>query len=135
MTEGPNGEVAEMRNDPVPRVVVDRLPAYLRILQGMKESGESVVSSVQLGEQLGVTDAQVRKDFSFFGSFGRKGRGYDVSSLVARLEGGLGLDRAWNTCLIGAGPLGWRALGGSDEVQTVGRYAAGHDLPVDLSRR
>lgn len=59
-----------------------------------------------MGESLGLTDAQVRKDLAYFGQFGHPGIGYRVDELIARLRGILGTDRTWNVLLVGAGNLG-----------------------------
>ena len=90
----------------IPEVVINRLPVYARALAALAEQGESVVSSQALGEALDVTPAQIRKDLSYFGRFGKQGRGYNVSTLLARLREILGLDRQWRVCVIGIGRLG-----------------------------
>ncbi len=90
----------------VPEVVITRLPQYVRILNSLLESGVEVVSSQQLGEQLKVTPAQIRKDLSYLGRFGKQGRGYSVKYLAAELKQILGLDQKWNVCLVGVGRLG-----------------------------
>ncbi len=90
----------------VPEVVIQRLPLYVRALSQFSGSGDDVVSSEQLGRRLQMTPAQIRKDLSYFGRFGKQGRGYDVASLEQRLRSILGLDRAWNTTVIGMGRLG-----------------------------
>ena len=90
----------------VPQVVVERLPQYLRALNQLLEQGVAVISSQQLGEQLHVTPAQIRKDLSYFGRFGKQGRGYDIPHLVCRLRGILGLDRIWKVAVVGMGRLG-----------------------------
>ena len=65
-----------------------------------------VVSSHQLGEHLQMTPAQIRKDLSYFGRFGKQGRGYPVDNLLSELRQVLGLERKWNSCLVGVGRLG-----------------------------
>lgn len=70
------------------------------------ESGVEVVSSQQLGRRLQVTPAQIRKDLSYLGRFGKQGRGYDVRYLASELKQILGLNRRWNVCLVGVGRLG-----------------------------
>lgn len=90
----------------VPEVVVIRLPQYVRVLTSLLESGEQIVSSQQLGEVLQVTPAQIRKDLSYFGRFGKQGRGYSVRTLLEALKDILGLSRQWNVCLVGVGRLG-----------------------------
>ncbi len=90
----------------IPEVVINRLPVYARALAALAEGGESVVSSQALGEALDVTPAQIRKDLSYFGRFGKQGRGYNVPGLLAKLREILGLDRQWRVCVVGVGRLG-----------------------------
>ena len=90
----------------VPEVVVTRLPQYVRILGRLEQEGSEVVSSQQLGEKLQVTPAQIRKDLSYFGRFGKQGRGYSVRHLLDRLREILGLDIHWDVAVVGVGRLG-----------------------------
>ena len=90
----------------VPDVVVLRLPLYVRVLTQLAAEGAGVVSSQQLGSRLQMTPAQIRKDLSYFGRFGKQGRGYSVQFLLRELGQILGLDRRWRTCLVGMGRLG-----------------------------
>jgi redox-sensing transcriptional repressor len=90
----------------IPEVVIDRLPVYYRLLTSLQAQGVTVVSSQELGEQLNVTPAQIRKDLSYFGRFGKQGRGYSVQRLIEELRTILGLDRRWRMVLIGVGRLG-----------------------------
>jgi redox-sensing transcriptional repressor len=90
----------------IPEVVINRLPVYARALAELAASGESVVSSQALGELLDVTPAQIRKDLSYFGRFGKQGRGYNVHGLLSKLREILGIDRQWRVCLVGVGRLG-----------------------------
>ena len=95
-----------MNASEVPDVVVLRLPLYVRALNQLLESGGDIVSSQQLGALLQMTPAQIRKDLSYFGRFGKQGRGYNVRFLHEELRQILGLDRNWSACLIGVGNLG-----------------------------
>lgn len=90
----------------IPEVVISRLPMYLRALALLKFEGVEFISSRGLGARLRMTPAQIRKDLSFFGKFGRQGRGYNVSRLHSELQQILGLDKKWLMALIGVGRLG-----------------------------
>lgn len=89
-----------------PDIVVRRLPLYLQTLNQMAEAGQDVVSSSRLGEWIGVSSAQIRKDLSYFGEFGRQGLGYPVEHLRNELRRILQLDQNWHVVLVGAGALG-----------------------------
>ena len=93
----------------VPEVVVQRLPHYLNILSILQVEKTKIVSSEQLGYLAQITPAQIRKDLSYFGKFGKQGKGYSVNILVKRLREILGVNLQWEVCLIGVGRLG-RAL-------------------------
>jgi redox-sensing transcriptional repressor len=90
----------------VPDIVVARLPLYLRALGSLLEAGREMVSSAELAEMLGVSSAQIRKDLSQFGEFGRQGAGYSVPALMARIRAILHIDREWPVVVIGAGSIG-----------------------------
>lgn len=85
---------------------VRRLSLYLRFLEEFEEQGTETVSSEALAGRGGTTSAQVRKDLSFFGSFGKRGLGYRVGELVQRLREILGLGRTYRVAMIGAGKIG-----------------------------
>jgi redox-sensing transcriptional repressor len=95
----------------IPPVVIDRLPLYARALAALEAQGREVVSSQELGHLLNVTPAQIRKDLSYFGRFGKQGRGYDVAKLLDELRRILGLNRQWRMALVGVGRLGRAILG------------------------
>jgi redox-sensing transcriptional repressor len=91
------------------RASVTRLSLYLRRLESLLRDGVTTVSSSQLGESLGVTDAQVRKDLAYLGNLGHPGIGYAAPELVPAIRRALGIDREWLTALVGVGNLA-RAL-------------------------
>lgn len=97
------------RPDLIPNPAVRRLSLYLRQLEAFKRKDRRTISSKQLGESLGLTDAQVRKDLAYFGQFGHPGIGYRVDELIAQVKHILGTDKTWNVMLVGFGNLG-RAL-------------------------
>jgi len=101
---------------------VRRLSLYLRFLEEFEEQGASTVSSEALASRGGTTSAQVRKDLSFFGSFGKRGLGYQVHELKARLRDILGLNRRYRVVVVGAGKIG------SALVQYRGFHDRGFDL-------
>lgn len=104
-----NGGERANRSTPIPLAAIRRLSLYLRQLEAFDEAGRSTVSSRELGEALGLADAQVRKDLAHFGQFGRPGIGYGVGELIQRVRHILGTDRVAKVLLVGAGNLG-RAL-------------------------
>lgn len=85
---------------------VSRLSHYYRVLEEVSAEGEKVVSSQLLAEREGITSAQVRKDLSYFGSFGRRGLGYSVDHLREQIRAILGLNRRWRVAVVGAGHIG-----------------------------
>ena len=93
----------------VPDIVVGRLPIYLRALSRMLQDGQEITSSHELGQRLGISSAQIRKDLSHFGEFGKQGTGYQVGYLVQQLQRILHVETEWEVALVGAGDLG-RAL-------------------------
>lgn len=98
-----------MSQNSVPAIVIGRLPLYLRTLQFLKREGKPVTSSQELAERLGLTSAQIRKDLSYFGEFGKQGTGYNIAFLEKQLRDILHVDRVWDVFLVGVGDLG-RAL-------------------------
>ena len=104
---------------PIPDIVIRRLPIYARSLQHMADEGVETVSSSELGTRLGVSAAQIRRDLSYFGEFGKQGKGYNVSHLLSEVQRILGLGRDWPIALVGLGHLG-RALLHYDELRDRG---------------
>jgi redox-sensing transcriptional repressor len=94
------------RDVEVPETVVRRLPIYVRALAQLEAEGVKTISSLELGRYIGVTAAQIRKDLSYFGEFGKQGRGYEVSHLLGEIKRILGLTRVWPMVVVGAGRLG-----------------------------
>jgi redox-sensing transcriptional repressor len=90
----------------IPDIVVGRLPVYLRALTFLTAEGRQVTSSQELGDRLGISSAQIRKDLSHFGEFGKQGTGYDIAYLYEQLRQILKVDRMWDVVLVGAGNLG-----------------------------
>ncbi len=90
----------------VPQATVPRLARYLRVLHKLERENVPKVSSKELAERLDANAAQIRKDFSYFGEFGVRGVGYEVSYLIGELSRCLGLDMEWNVVIVGVGKLG-----------------------------
>jgi len=95
-----------MVSSDVPEIVVRRLPLYLRALTAMTEANHLITSSHELAGKLGISSAQIRKDLSYFGEFGKQGMGYEVPYLRDQLRRILQVDRHWDMVLVGAGDLG-----------------------------
>ena len=95
----------------MPKAVVNRLSLYLRELQHLLAEGNATTSSGQLGQKLGFTDAQVRKDLAYFGQFGYPGVGYRCDELIEAIRDILGTNRHWPVAIVGVGNLGRALLG------------------------
>jgi redox-sensing transcriptional repressor len=93
---------------------VGRLSLYLRLLTELAREGVATLSSEELARRCGTTAAQVRKDLSFFGTFGKRGLGYSVPELVSALRSILGLERRWRVALVGMGRIGAALMGYED---------------------
>lgn len=95
-----------MNAEKIPDIIIGRLPVYLRALQRMADMGLKTTSSQELGEHVGISAAQIRKDISQFGEFGKQGTGYSIEFLLERLRAILKVDRIWDVVVIGAGDMG-----------------------------
>jgi redox-sensing transcriptional repressor len=95
-----------MATNEAPDIVVGRLPIYLRALTFMAEEGQEITSSQELSEKLGISSAQIRKDLSHFGEFGKQGTGYEIAYLRDQLKRILHVERTWPVALVGYGDLG-----------------------------
>ena len=95
-----------MASKMIPDIVIGRLPIYLRALNFMAAADQEITSSHELAERLGISSAQIRKDLSHFGEFGKQGTGYHISHLQEQLRRILKVDRGWEGALIGMGDLG-----------------------------
>lgn len=91
----------------IPNIVIGRLPIYLRELTRLsEEEGKINTSSHELGNRLGISSAQIRKDLSHFGEFGKQGTGYHITYLIDQLRDILNLTKEWDVAVVGAGFLG-----------------------------
>lgn len=109
MKPGPSTREANGNEPRLSRASAGRLSLYLRELEGLFHNGIKKISSSQLGEAVGITDAQVRKDLAHLGNLGQPGIGYPADELIAAIRRTLGLDRQWKVILVGVGNLA-RAL-------------------------
>ncbi|MCC7164485.1 MAG: redox-sensing transcriptional repressor Rex [Anaerolineae bacterium] len=103
----------------VPAIVIGRLPLYLRALTQLSSEGRRVTSSQELSEKLGFSSAQIRKDLSYFGEFGKQGTGYEIEYLEKSLREILQVHHLWDMVLVGAGDLG-HALANYDGFESRG---------------
>jgi redox-sensing transcriptional repressor len=90
----------------VPDIVIGRLPIYLRALNFLLEEEREITASQELADKLGISSAQIRKDLSHFGEFGKQGTGYEIKYLREQLRKILKVDQEWDVALVGAGDLG-----------------------------
>ncbi len=90
----------------IPDIVIGRLPLYLRALRRLRQEGKQVTSSHELGRRLDISSAQIRKDLSHFGGFGKQGTGYQIEFLIERLQDVLQVNQEWTVAVVGAGNLG-----------------------------
>ena len=95
-----------MNADKIPDIIIGRLPIYLRALQRMSEKGVKTTSSQELGEIVGISAAQIRKDISQFGEFGKQGTGYSIAFLMDKLREILKVHRMWDVAIVGVGDIG-----------------------------
>ncbi|WKZ39568.1 MAG: redox-sensing transcriptional repressor Rex [Anaerolineales bacterium] len=95
-----------MNAEKIPDIIIGRLPVYLRALQRMADIGLKTTSSQELGEHVGISAAQIRKDISQFGEFGKQGTGYSIEFLIDKLREILKVDRIWDVVIVGAGDMG-----------------------------
>lgn len=95
-----------MKKNEIPEIIVSRLPIYLRALRRMQAQGQETTSSQELGEQVSISAAQIRKDLSQFGEFGKQGTGYNIAFLVSKLREILQVEQAWDVALVGMGDMG-----------------------------
>lgn len=95
-----------MNSEKIPDIIIGRLPIYLRALQRLTEKGIHNTSSQELGEMIGISAAQIRKDISQFGEFGKQGTGYSIPFLIERLQTIMKINRVWDVIVVGMGDIG-----------------------------
>lgn len=95
-----------MNAEKIPDIIIGRLPVYLRALQRLSDKGIYTTSSQELGSIVGISAAQIRKDISQFGEFGKQGTGYSIPFLIERLRDILKVERVWDVVIVGMGDIG-----------------------------
>jgi len=108
----------------VPQGVIERLPGYLNVLLHLRAQGRQTVSSARLSQLAEVNAAQIRRDLAYFGSFGKRGVGYDIATLIDRIQHILGSDHGHRIAILGAGNLG-SAVANYDGLRSRGFVVAG----------
>lgn len=98
--------MAPIHHERVPEGVIERLSAYLSVLIQLRQDGQSTVSSAMLGDMTDINPAQIRRDLTHFGSFGKRGVGYQIVTLIDKIQRILGSDHTHRLILVGAGNLG-----------------------------
>jgi redox-sensing transcriptional repressor len=98
-----------VKSEHIPRATIQRLAIYIQVLENLSREGSEVISSELLARACSVNPSQIRKDLAYFGEFGVRGVGYHIRDLISAIKQSLGVDRTWNTALVGIGNLG-RAL-------------------------
>lgn len=99
-----------MKNEQIPKIVISRLPIYIQALNQLLRDNKTVISSMELGEILGITSSQIRKDLSHFGGFGKQGTGCDIILLMESLREILNLNQIWQIVVVGVGHIGQALL-------------------------
>ena len=95
-----------MTTEKIPDIIIGRLPIYLRALQRLSDQGIQTTSSQDLGEVVGISAAQIRKDISQFGEFGKQGTGYSSAYLIEKVKDNLKMERVWEVIIVGMGDIG-----------------------------
>ncbi len=119
----------------VPEVTVERLSVYARVLASLQSEGWETVSSALLADRTPYSAAQIRRDLAWFGQFGTRGKGYDITGLRERLDGILGVDAVRRVALIGLGNLGSALLGYTGFRNRNFRIVAAFDTDMRKVRR
>ncbi len=115
----------------IPDIIVARLPRYLRALSVLREKAETT-NSKELGAFLGYSAAQIRKDLSQFGEFGKQGTGYNIDFLTEQINSILNIDREWEMVLVGCGNIGHAILNYSGFMASGFQVIAAVDSDPDL---
>lgn len=105
---------SQQKQHHIPKVSIQRLAIYLQVLESLDLDGVEVITSEPLAKACDVNASQIRKDLTYFGEFGVRGVGYNVKALIQSITKALGIDRDWNTVLIGVGNLGRSLLNHKD---------------------
>lgn len=103
-----------VKTSKIPRATIRRLATYIQVLENLARDGTEIISSTPLADACGVNGSQIRKDLAYFGEFGIRGVGYNVTSLIAAISSALDVNREWRMALIGVGNLGKALLNHAD---------------------
>ncbi|MPQ43934.1 redox-sensing transcriptional repressor Rex [Clostridium tarantellae] len=111
------------RKKGISMAVIKRLPKYHRYLQELLNNEVDRISSKELSEKIGFTASQIRQDLNCFGDFGQQGYGYNVKELYNQISSILGLNKDYNSVIVGAGNIG----------QAIANYTKFNKLGIELT--
>lgn len=112
----------------VPKATLKRYPIYLKALRMLSNNGVARVLSSQLADMTDIQATTIRRDFSFIGSLGKQGYGYDVESVINIFNTLLGVSYREDIIIVGVGNLGKALLNYNRWTQVVGEIVCGFDL-------
>jgi len=112
----PTRNLYSVKSEHIPRATIQRLALYIQVLETLLREGTEVISSELLARTCEVNPSQIRKDLAYFGEFGVRGVGYYVQELITSIKHSLGVDRTWQTAIVGVGNLGKALLNHKDFV-------------------
>jgi len=115
-------------NKHVPKATLQRYPVYLKALRKLSNLGVQRIMSRELSEFVDIEPTTIRRDFSFLGSLGKQGYGYDVNKLIDIFDSELGGNFDEKIIIVGAGNLGRALMNYNRWNHVVGEIACAFDV-------